>query len=311
MAEIQLQPVRPQTKFSELSKIKDLFSDILARSSYMNEVPIPDESTLIEDAQKYFRAHNKLFETLSKGPIDETSETTLGDLQTNFLFGSSEASELRLMFFGLKPAVLGGDRYEYRNYTAGQVPKNVRGSFAIIRATGEYPNIEFTEYREPSEGFVDGVAYDPKLEERVFSTYSDVFKKLKYDTSKPVAELVKEVFQRDDAISESLVLGYSLGDAIFFNLSDYPVPNDDRAILFWNNLKKLLNNDQLKAIRELNTSFAQGETYEDFAKGIGLQTDYFVRFKQAWIDSGMSVSLDHARKIFFDPDIYEQMKDMF
>lgn len=300
-----------QTNSAELPNIKDLFSGIFARPSFMGQVAIPQRQELEEQAQHYLYAHNKLFEMLPKKPIDEKSDITLRNLQTNFLFGSSEASELRLMFFGLKPAVLGGDRYEYRNYNLELVSQNIRGSFAIIRATGEYPNIKFAQYKEPGEGFVDGVAFDPKLEEQVLQIYNNIFQKLGYDTTKPATELIPEIFQKDDVIAESLALGYSLGDSIFFNLSDYPLPKGDRAVLLWENLDKLLNSDQMKAVKKLSTRLTQGVEYADFAKEVGLQTDHFSRFKQAWVDSGMAKVLNTSRKKFYEPDIYEHIKDMF
>lgn len=308
------QPVHLFLTEGKVQEIKKTFASVLSRPSFMDQADIPDPEILRDKTQQYVRAHTKLFERLPTIPI-KGQEYSLANLQTNFLFGSSEASELRLLFFGFKSAVLGGDRYEYKLLSEDQVPKNLRGSFAIVRATDEYPNIELIEYLEPDEGLVDGVAFNPELERRVFETYSDIFKKLGYDMFKPITELVKEIFQGGDNLAISLALGYSLGSAIFFNLHDHLNPEASKSNQnFWGDLEKVLTMDQMVVIRDIAKQMSEGLSHQDFAKKLGIPTkieDHYFRFKVAWQQSGLFSLLDNARKKFYDKNIYNGIKDLF
>ena len=145
--------------------------------------------------------------------------------------------------------------------------------------------------------------------------YSGTFNKLGYELEQPTVDLVEKVFHDDDPIAVSLVLGYSLTEAIFFNLYDYQKPDvSEKSQRFWDKLKMILTHEQLDAVEETAACFSYGLTYQQLAEKVGIKTEPYhkcKRFRKAWIDSGIAEILQKARNNFFDKSTSEAVKDMY
>jgi len=286
---------------------KEIFAPILSDTPYLESKPLLDLKEARKIYRHYLDALDRTEEELMMLPQDAR------DICMSANFGSTNGGESRMLIFGLKPAVLSGvgGKFLADNFSAKipSIDPETFSSFAILKRVKD-PAIDYAELPVQA-GDRCQVAFSPDQEARVLEKYKDIFADLGLDLSKGTEENVKTIVADANPVALSLILGYSLPEAIFYNIKDFSDTKDSiEHTKTWGLFEKFLTKDQLGMAREIEGRFKDSSTsYSDFVKSAGIKTykDEIPQLVKFWKDLGIAGFLELKRAyIGFQPDDFEE-----
>jgi len=139
------------------------------------------------------------------------------------IFGNSEGSELRGMLFGFKPAVFSNAGDECQRKVAesmGEAFAELDCPFYLFKKHWLGEDFGLVKFPIFEKGLFD-IAYSKRGIEGVIRTYSDVLLATGYSEEdlRSADIFMNRFVQSYKPVVKSLVLGYSLASALFFNLT--------------------------------------------------------------------------------------------
>lgn len=235
-----------------LEELQEEFADILSRPSFV-EQHIGDADT--ETLKQRYNMYAFIFEVAQRQAGKVSEDTELDFLQWNV--GSSEGSEMRMLCMGLKPAVLSNISESYRQQHLESTGVDLKMA-SVMALAKWHPDLKVTQTtygystEEARPDMTVGVAYSPEAVAKIAQDHEDIFTKLGYDITDE--KLAEKVLKDGDRILQSLVLGYPLKGAIFFNLaadSDLAEGTSEISKRFWESLNKILTPEQVAILHDI------------------------------------------------------------
>lgn len=223
--------------------VRSLFVDVLERPSYMDSIPEPSREALKKIGDEYTAHVNQLALCLL-----DNRELYLGAMLG--IFGNSEASELRAMLFGFKPAVFSnaGDMYRRRvTEEMGEAFAELDCPLYIFKKHWLGENFGLVKFPVLEWGHFD-IAYSKRGIEGVIASYSDVLLAAGYNVEElSSADIFVDRFvQSYNPIVKSLVLGYSLASSLFFNITVDAVCHPPLGDLVLEHASRFLSEEQYR-----------------------------------------------------------------
>lgn len=285
-----------------IESLRERFADVLRPLSYIeNHIEDADTAVMKERLEAYEAAFNA-----GQAEAAQASQESVMDFY-NWNGASSEGSEMRMLFMGLKPAMLSniGEKYKQHYQTSAGIDLNLTSTMALAK---HQPGIKFTE---ASYGYEKGnfdVGYSPEAIAKVAKDNEEIFTKLGYDIHDDA--LAEKVFKDGNRILQSLALGYPLKGAIFFNLyADVDLGEGDAEpnTLYWKSVEKILAPEQVALLHELKD---KPDILRELA---GSDRPYMSNpaVSKLWQDIGLQATLVQVREALFGsplpPDLAEML----
>jgi len=270
-----------------------LFGSFVSRPSFREVVGQPSLETLSSAVDQYKERTTSILDSLEairdevdkkSGKYTETDLYAAEDLVLNDILGSSEAAEVRMFFFGLKPAIqsnVGGEYREKMRINAPNIKVEDYYPLALIGGIND-THIVNINYGSDEKPRVYDIAYSPKLVKQVMEEYKDVFSAFGYvDAS---TETIDRAFKDSNPVIRSLLLGYPLGSAMFHDST-------------LEELSRLpLSDEQKEFLVKVFDSKEKHEAIENQVTGLYFQDEKNQDLQDLWIKSGLDSFLTDVAK---------------
>jgi hypothetical protein len=209
---------------------------------------------------------------------------------------------------GLKPAMISNveEKHKQDHLESEGKDLNLVTTMAVAKHQSD---IKFTKatygFEEPA---TCDVAYSPEAVAKVAKDNEEVFTKLGYDVNDDA--LAEKVFKDGNRILQSLILGYPLKGAIFFNLAadtDLGEGQTNPNVKYWESVEKILTAEQAALLHELNDK--HGDILRKLA---GDEKPYMDNpaVSELWEKTGMQATIIKLREAVYGSPLPQDLAEM-